>query len=105
MAALGGVVYVGPNGEIVIPLSVREASALSPGSPVAVETSDNGILVRVIDPDQAWFWTPEWQDGEREADAQIASGDTVRFESDDEMLAYLDRIAPSTPDPNTVSSH
>lgn len=25
--------------------------------------------------DQEWFWTPEWQAGEREATAQIAAGD------------------------------
>ncbi len=27
-----------------------------------------------IDPDQAWFWTPEWQEKEREADGDIAAG-------------------------------
>ncbi|OHV39702.1 hypothetical protein BBK14_13605 [Parafrankia soli] len=30
------------------------------------------------DPDQAWFWTPQWQAGEAEASAEIAaSGLTV----------------------------
>jgi len=28
-----------------------------------------GIIKGPIDPDQAWFWTPEWQAKEREADA------------------------------------
>jgi len=28
--------------------------------------------------DQAYFWSPEWQEGEREADAALASG---RFET------------------------
>jgi hypothetical protein len=43
-----------------------------------------------IDPEQAWFWTREWQAREREADDDLAAGRTTRFESDDEFLAALD---------------
>jgi hypothetical protein len=42
---------------------------------------------------QAWFWTPEWQDGEREVDEHIAAGRTTYFESTEEFLAALDREA------------
>jgi hypothetical protein len=41
--------------------------------------------------DQAWFWTPEWQEGEREADEDIAAGRTAYFDSTEEFLAALDR--------------
>jgi hypothetical protein len=41
------------------------------------------------DPDQSWFWTEEWQAGEREADAQIAAGEGRFFASGEEMLAAL----------------
>ncbi len=41
-------------------------------------------------PDQAWFWTPEWQRREREADAQIAAGLGTRYDSDEAFLASLD---------------
>lgn len=41
--------------------------------------------------DQAWFWTPEWQEGEREVDEHIAGGRTAYFDSVDEFLAALDR--------------
>ena len=34
-----------------------------------------GIIKGPVDPDQAWFWTPEWQAGERKADAEIAAGE------------------------------
>jgi hypothetical protein len=40
--------------------------------------------------DQAWFWTPEWQAGEREADAEIAAGRGQVFGSDEEFLAVLE---------------
>ena len=40
-------------------------------------------------PDQAWFWTPEWQAGEAEAAAEIAAGRSKVYYSVDEMLADL----------------
>jgi hypothetical protein len=43
------------------------------------------------DPSQAWFWTPEWQAKEREADEDIAAGRSERFESDEEFFAALER--------------
>lgn len=43
-----------------------------------------------IDPEQAWFWTQEWQQREREADDDLAAGRVTRFENDDEFLAALD---------------
>jgi hypothetical protein len=42
--------------------------------------------------DQAWFWTEEWQAGEREAAADIATGRTVAFHSTEEFLAHLDQL-------------
>jgi len=29
---------------------------------------------RIIDAEDAWFWTKEWQEGEAEADRDIAEG-------------------------------
>ncbi len=43
-----------------------------------------------IDAEQAWFWTREWQEREREADKDLASGRVTRFESDEDFLAELD---------------
>jgi hypothetical protein len=43
-----------------------------------------------IDPEQAWFWTREWQEREREADEDLAAGRVTRFESDEQFLAGLD---------------
>jgi hypothetical protein len=39
------------------------------------------------DPEQAWFWTPEWQAKEREADEDIAAGRVEHFDSDEAFLA------------------
>ena len=57
-----------------------------------------GIIRGLLDPDQAWFWTPEWQAGEREADAQIAEGSGVVFHSTDEFIAHLESVPPAESD-------
>lgn len=38
-------------------------------------------LVKKIDPDQAYFWTPEWQAKERAAEADIAAGRVHEYDS------------------------
>jgi hypothetical protein len=44
-----------------------------------------------IDPEQAWFWTREWQEKEREADADLVAGRSTSYESDDDLLSALDK--------------
>jgi len=65
------------------------------GVPVTLVVSrENGRLaMREIDPEQAWFWTPEWQKGEREADEDIAAGRVTRYDSDEEFLKYLEDVS------------
>jgi hypothetical protein len=41
---------------------------------------------------QAWFWTEEWQAGEREVDEMLARGEFTDFESAEELMAHLRRI-------------
>ncbi|HWF33684.1 MAG TPA: hypothetical protein VG188_14125 [Solirubrobacteraceae bacterium] len=48
------------------------------------------ISAERIDPEQAWFWTREWQANEREADDDLATGRVTSFETDAEFLTALD---------------
>jgi class 3 adenylate cyclase len=43
------------------------------------------------DPEQAWFWTPAWQAGEREASAQIAAGGLRVYDDMADLFADIDR--------------
>jgi hypothetical protein len=43
-----------------------------------------------IDPEQAWFWTREWQANEREADDDLAAGRATTFDGDGELLGALE---------------
>ena len=55
-----------------------------------------GTPKMTIDKDQAWYFTPEWQDGEREAEEHlkhlVKTGfkDVKKFASVEEALADLD---------------
>ena len=41
-------------------------------------------------PEQAYFWTKEWQDGEKEADEDIKRGRIERFINIDALIDNLD---------------
>lgn len=47
---------------------------------------------RETDPDQAWFWTPEWLAGELQADAEIAGGQGRVFDSTEAFLKHLEEV-------------
>ena len=38
---------------------------------------------------QAYFWTPAWQEGEREADEDIRAGRVSTFDSADDVVDWL----------------
>jgi hypothetical protein len=40
--------------------------------------------------DQKYFWTKEWQQGEREADADIKAGRVKKFNNLDDAFKWLD---------------
>ncbi len=67
---------------------------LREGVPITLAVTHDGerLVLSEIDPEQAWFWTLEWQAGEREVDESIARGERGDvFSSDEEFLAALDR--------------
>ena len=81
------------KGQITLPQEIREAARLEEGDPVKVEVTKDGVIIlrpqKIIDATQAWFWTPEWQAGEAQADADIAAGRMTRHGTDEEFLASL----------------
>jgi antitoxin PrlF len=80
------------KGQLTLPEEIRAAAHLEEGDLLEAEITSDGILLRpqkVIDATQAWFWAPEWQAGEREADADLAAGRTDTFRSGEELIDAL----------------
>jgi antitoxin (DNA-binding transcriptional repressor) of toxin-antitoxin stability system len=74
-------------------LTSEEVEAVERDGDVVILTREGRPVARVaaIDPDQAWFWTSEWQAKEREVDEERAAGTPARvFDSSEEFIAYLD---------------
>jgi bifunctional DNA-binding transcriptional regulator/antitoxin component of YhaV-PrlF toxin-antitoxin module len=77
---------------LTLPEEIRAAARLEEGDLLEAEITEDGILLRpqkVIDATQAWFWTPQWQQGEREADADLAAGRGETFNSGEDFLDAL----------------
>lgn len=92
-----GVSRVRAKGQVTIPTRIRTAARIEEGDPIEFELVDDGILMRpkkVIDATQAWFWTPEWQAGEREADEDAARGRGATYDDVESMLTALDAVPP-----------
>ena len=80
------------QGEVTIPEELREKYGLLPGETVVFLEKNGELVLQVIDPDQAWYWTKEWQEGEREADEDIRMGRVSRVYDDvEEFIADLRR--------------
>lgn len=89
------------KGQLTLPDDIRKAAHLEEGDLLEAEITADGILLRpqkLIDATQAWFWTAEWQAGEREADADRAAGRIETFESGDELIGALRARAKGRPD-------
>src|ERR1700676_2899497 len=80
------------KGQLTLPEEIRKAAHLDEGDLLEAEVTAEGILLRpqkVIDASQAWFWTPEWQAGERDANADLSAGRTETFGSGEEFIEAL----------------
>jgi AbrB family looped-hinge helix DNA binding protein len=87
---------VRPKAQLTVPEEIRQALHIGEGDEVEFAIYEDGtVTVRgyvSIPTDQAWFFTPEWLAGEREADEQIAAGQGTVHESVDAMFEYLDGL-------------
>lgn len=80
----------GDRHQVTLPVEVRHALQVRSGDEIEFAVDEHGtVTVRgytSIPTDQAWFFTPDWQAGEREADEQIAGGEGDLYTSDEDFL-------------------
>jgi len=82
------------GGQVTLPKEIRVKTNMQPGDFVEVDLDREGHIVlspkKLVDASQAYFWTKEWQGGERKADDDIKAGRVKRFKSAREAVKYLE---------------
>ncbi|MCJ7576695.1 MAG: AbrB/MazE/SpoVT family DNA-binding domain-containing protein [Dehalococcoidia bacterium] len=91
---MGTLTRLTSGGQITLPKEIRLKTSMEVGDFVEVKLDEEGHIVltpkKLVDASQAYFWTEEWQRGERKADEDIKAGRVKQFNSVTEAVKYLE---------------
>lgn len=80
------------RGQITIPKNIREALDLHEDDQVEVSIENGRLIMQpviTIAKDQSWFWSPEWQKGEKEAEENISNNEVKSFNNVNDAISFL----------------
>jgi bifunctional DNA-binding transcriptional regulator/antitoxin component of YhaV-PrlF toxin-antitoxin module len=84
------------RGNLTLPADIRRQYGLDkPGVQVEVVARPGVIELRphvAVPADQAWFWTQNWQEGERTVDKHVAAGRVTVARDVDDFVAAMDKV-------------
>ena len=89
---MDAIVKVQKNKNITLPTWLIRLFHVGVGDFIRIEKTKNGVLLKpakLVDPTQAYFWTKEWQEGEREVDGEIRKGHIRKSKSVDDLIKDL----------------
>ena len=91
---MGTLTKLTSGGQVTLPKEIRTKTNMQPGDFVEVRLDEEGRIVltpkKLVDASQAYFWTEEWQKGERKADEDIKAGRVKQFNSVGNAVKYLE---------------
>lgn len=91
-----GIVQMKKKAALTIPKEVRQALRLADEGEIFEMSVEDGKIIlepkALIPKDQQWYWTEEWQAGEREADEDIKEGRYTSFDSPKDAIKYLKSV-------------
>lgn len=93
-------VQVRKKAQLTLPQSVRKKLGIEEGDFLDVRVRDGEVVLKVkklVDKEQAWFWTKRWQQGEKEAEADIHAGRVHYFPDAKSAVAFLHKEAKEKP--------
>ena len=89
-------VQVRKKAQVTLPQLVRQELGIEEGDFLDIHVRRGEIVLKVkklVDKEQAWFWTNRWQQGEKEAEADILAGRIKDFRDAGEAAAFLHKQA------------
>ena len=90
---MGQLVKVTRGGQVTIPADLRRQAGIEIGDYVELRMVEGQLVLvpkQLIDKDQTWFWTEEWQAAEHEAEDDLRTGRARKFDTLDELITDLD---------------
>jgi len=91
--------------QITLPAAIREAAGVYEGDFLVAEVQEDRTIVlrpsRLVDADEAFFYTRGWQAAEREAEEDIRQGRTFRFDTAKEAIDFLHTLTETTASPTS----
>ncbi len=85
---------IGKRGVVYMPKEILKEFHLNEGDYLEAYGTPEGIVLKpkvFMDKDQAWFWTEEWQKGEKEADEDIRHGKTASHGTAGDFIKAMEK--------------
>ena len=93
MAQVIGNIMVQKRGIVSLGL-LKEHMPINDGDIFQVQIEDDKVILvpmKLVPAEQAWFWTKEWQEGEKEVEEDKAAGKVKSFDNVEDLLEDLDK--------------
>jgi AbrB family looped-hinge helix DNA binding protein len=81
------------HGQVTLPATIRKRLGINEGDLIELVVEDDRAILlpkKLIDSSQAYFWTKQWQEAEKEASEDIKSGRIKSFDNAAEFFDDLD---------------
>ena len=82
------------NGQVTLPISVREKFNVEQGDVIEVEITAKGILLKpkkLIDSSQAYFWSKSWQKQIKKSEEEIKKGNYKVYRSVEDLKRDIEK--------------
>ena len=82
------------NFQVTIPAEIRKALSIQIGTLVDFVVEKGTLVMRpkkLVDEDQAWFWTKEWQKSEKEVEKAVRKGEVLKFDDVEQMRKHFEK--------------
>ena len=82
------------NFQVTIPAEIRKVLSIRIGTLVDFVVEKGALVMRpkkLVDEDQAWFWTKEWQKSEKEVEKAVRTGQVLKFDNVEQMRKHFEK--------------
>ena len=93
---MSDLVQVRKKAQVTLPQSIREELGIEEGDFLEIQVRSGEIVLKIkklVNKDQAWFWTNHWLQGEKEAEEDIHAGREHNFPNAKQAVAFLHKQA------------